>query len=377
MSIRYLAIVLSLILLLPIGLSFADREYPLRPNNEVLAGRYIVVVADDQSPEDVARDHGIEPEIVFKSALKGFAGPIKPDKARNVRDDSRVLSVENDRRVKLLAQILPTGIDRIDNDLNALAKIDQIDERVDVDIAILDTGIDFDHPDLNVYKRVDCASFFGCIENSGNDLNGHGSHVAGITGAIDNDFGVVGVAPGARLWSIQVLDNTGSGYISWIVAGIDYVHAHASEIEVDNMSFGCECSSPSLDSAISNTASAGVVQVAAAGNAGKDARKFSPANHPDVITVSAVADFDGIGGGLASPTCRADVDDTFADFSNFGSTVEIAAPGVCILSTWRNGGYNTISGTSMSSPHVAGAAALYIAKNGRDLNNDGLVNKDD
>jgi subtilisin family serine protease len=149
--------------------------------------------------------------------------------------------------------------------------------------------------------------------------------------------------------------------MSWIVAGIDWVTARAGQIEVANMSLGCECSSSSMDQAIARSVDAGVVYAVAAGNSDADAKSHSPANHPDVITVSALADFNGLAGGGGAPTCRSDQDDTLADFSNWGSRVEIAAPGVCILSTWKDGGYGTISGTSMASPHAAGAAALLAS----------------
>ncbi|MCH8338373.1 MAG: S8 family serine peptidase [Chloroflexi bacterium] len=265
-----------------------------------------------------------------------------------------------DQEVQLFDQTVPTGIQRIFADENPGITIDGVDDlRIDVDVAVIDTGIDSDHPDLNVVARTDCSggSPFKqkCKDNSGDDGNGHGTHVAGTIAALDDGSGVVGVAPGARLWAVKVLRNDGSGYISWIIAGIDYVTANADKIEVANMSLGCECSSPAMDDAITNSVAAGVVYAVAAGNSDKDASTFSPASHPDVITVSALADFDGEPGGTAASTCRSDQDDTLADFSNFGSLIEVTAPGVCIFSTWKDGGYNAISGTSMASPHAAGA----------------------
>ncbi len=223
-----------------------------------------------------------------------------------------------------------------------------------MDIAIIDTGVDLTHPDLNVFKNI---SFVKGVKK-GNDDNGHGTHVAGTTAAKDDSNGVVGVAPGARIWAVKVLDKNGSGSLSNVIKGIDYVTANAAQIEVTNMSLGCQCNSAAMNTAIANSVAAGVTYVVAAGNNAMDASTFSPANHPDVIAVSAIVDTDGKCGGLGSSTGYG-ADDTFASFSNFGSVVDIAAPGVNIYSTWKGGSYNTISGTSMASPHVAGAAALY------------------
>ena len=342
----------------------------LRPLG-VVPGRYIVVLRDDvgdprAAANALARTHGLGLGLVYSSALKGFSASI-PERALDaLARDPRIDYIEADQWVQAFAQTVPTGVKRIFADYNLNITIDGNDDwRVDVDVAVIDTGIDLDHPDLNVVGSTNCAQGGpfggGCNDGEGNDGNGHGTHVAGTIGAIDNGIGVVGVAPGARLWAVRVLDNGGSGWMSWIVGGIDWVTDKADIIEVANMSLGCECSSDALDTAISNSVAAGVVYAVAAGNSDKDAATFSPANHPDVITVSALADFDGEPDGLGSSTCRTDEDDTLANFSNWGDTVEVAAPGVCILSTWNDGGTRTISGTSMASPHAAGAAALLAA----------------
>lgn len=180
------------------------------------------------------------------------------------------------------------------------------------------------------------------------------------------------MAPGARLHAVKVLDRRGNGTTSGVIAGIDWVTANAATIDVANMSLSGggtsdgNCGYTNGDAehqAICAAVAAGVTFVVAAGNESTNAASSTPAAYEEVITVSALADFDGQPGGLGAATCRSDVDDTFADFSNYGSVVDIMAPGVCILSTWKDGGTNTISGTSMASPHVAGAAALYIADN--------------
>ncbi|MCH7625096.1 MAG: S8 family serine peptidase [Chloroflexi bacterium] len=325
----------------------------------------------DAASLDLVGRHGLTREFVYTRALRGASFIIPPGRLADVQSDPRVAFIERNQVVQAYPQVVPTGISRIEADVNTTANVDGLDDRVDVDIAIIDTGIDLDHPDLNVFRNTNCARggpFGGNCKSGGSegdDGNGHGTHVAGTTAALDNGIGVVGVAPGARLWAVRVLDNNGSGWMSWIIGGIDYVTKNADEIDVANMSLGCECESPAMDAAIASSVAAGVVYAVAAGNDNMDAAAFSPANHPDVITVSAIADFDGEGGAKAATTCRNDAgtDDTFATFSNYGSLIEIAAPGVCILSTWNDGGYYTISGTSMASPHVAGGAALYVVEN--------------
>jgi len=226
---------------------------------------------------------------------------------------------------------------------------------VDVDIAILDTGIDLDHPDLNVYRNV---SFVPGVA-SGDDDNGHGSHVAGIAAAKDNGIGVIGAAPGARLWSVKVCDGAGECKISNMIKGVEYITQHADEIDVVNISVETPFS-PALNRAVSASIKAGVTYVVAAGNYGKDASSTSPASNPDAITVSAIADSDGKCGGIGPKIGGGNsTDDSFASFSNFGSSVTIAAPGVSILSTYLNGKYAVDSGTSMAAPYVTGYAALY------------------
>ncbi len=342
-------------------------------------GRYIVVLRDGVNASAVADDHaratGARVSHVYEHALQGYAATFSDQAAAHIANDPRVDWVQPDTEVHAFGQTLPTGINRADAELNATAKIDGVDERVNVDVAVIDTGIDLTHPDLNVYRSTNCSGgspFKKSCGTGGDDDNGHGSHVAGTIAALDNSTGPVGVAPGARLWAVKVLNSNGSGYQSWIVAGIDYVAANAAEIEVANMSLGGggsddgNCGNSNNDAehkAICNAVGKGVTFAVAAGNSDADSAKSVPAAYDEVITVSALADFDGVAGGLGTPTCRTDEDDTFANFSNWGSDVDIIAPGVCIYSAWKDGGYNTISGTSMASPHVAGAAALYKANN--------------
>lgn len=357
-------------------------------NSNLIPGHYIVVLGEGESPERVASHHGLVPRHVYRHAFRGFAAAgVTPAKLKELKGDHRVEFVEQDKFFHIF-QTTPTGVDRIEADENGFAKIDGVDERVDVDIAILDTGIDQDHPDLNVIKFVNFAG------GGNDDRHGHGTHVAGTAAALDNGVGVVGVAPGARLWAIKVLGNSGSGYLSDIIAGIDYVTANSDEIEVSNMSLGGMGWSDALRLAILRSVNAGVVYVVAAGNNGMDVFGFDglfntfddiiPAAYPEVATISAMVDTNGRPGGGGGSTGYGP-DDSFASFSNYarskttsnpvnspGAAIDLLLPGVSIYSTYKDGSYATGSGTSMASPHAAGLAALYIAEHGRATNAAGV-----
>ena len=337
------------------------------PDTNGLARVIVVLESAAGDPATVAREHqgryGGAVRFFYHHALRGYAAEMPRTALERLGRERGVAYVERDQVLTAQGEV-PTGVDRIEADKSPPARIDGTDERVDVDVAVLDTGI-APHPDLNLVGGVRCTGLLGlfasCSAEDFTDGNGHGTHVAGTAAALDNGLGVVGVAPGARLWGVKVLNDLGIGFNSEILAGIDWVTARAATIEVVNMSLGCECASQAMTDAINRSTDAGLLYSVAAGNGGKDASAINPANHSRVLAVSAMADFDGAAGGGAAATCRSETDDTFADFSNFGSVVDIAAPGVCITSTWKNGAYATSSGTSMASPHVAGAAALYIA----------------
>ncbi|MEO3783245.1 S8 family serine peptidase [Actinocorallia sp. B10E7] len=332
---------------------------------------YIVVLKKGSDSVSVARQHSGEYSAkvlhTYDHALHGYAAAMTPAVAKKITEDPRVRFVQPDRSVRLEAQTVPTGVDRVDAEPRRSSGGGSAGERIDVDVAVIDTGIQSDHPDLNVHT----AGAKNCTGGTGaQDGNGHGTHVAGTIGALDDGEGVVGVAPGARVWPVRVLDDSGNGTFSSIICGIDHVTAHAGEIEVANLSLGATgtddgaCGNTARDAlhqAICTSVAAGVTYTVAAGNSSVDSAKHVPASYDEVITVSALADFDGLPGGKAQSTCVADQDDTFANFSNHGRDIDLIAPGACIRSTWIKGGYSTSSGTSMAAPHAAGAAARYKA----------------
>jgi subtilisin len=278
-------------------------------------------------------------------------------------------------------QRVPPGVRRVGAGLRTLSAATNGGRWVNADVAIIDTGIQPDHPDLRVVGGYNCT---GRNPKKWADNDGHGTHVAGIIGGMGRDGGVVGVAPGARLWSVKVLDADGYGWISWLVCGVDWVTAqhdphnrHAPLFEVANMSISYvraggnnrSCDDPRADmlhKAICRSVGAGISYVVAAGNESHDARRNRPAAYDQVITVGAIADYDGQGGGAGKvadscPYWTGVRDDALAGFSNYGPDLDFVAPGVCVLSTWKNSRYAYLSGTSMAAPHVTGAVAVYRA----------------
>ncbi|MDQ6866243.1 MAG: S8 family serine peptidase, partial [Thermoproteota archaeon] len=324
---------------------------------ETIPHQYIVVLKNGvtENPLSIAQQaisRGALVPFVYNNAIKGFAIKIANKLVLNsILSNPSVDFVEPDIKVQAFSQVASTGYSRVGGPSSVLNGSQP--RVVNAGIAIIDTGIDSSHPELNVHKQVS----FVPGTSSANDDNGHGTAVAGIAAA-EGRVGVVGIAPGARLWAIKVLDKSGTGSMSSIIEGIDYVTQNAGQIDAANLSFGCKCTSFALDTAINNSVAAGVTFVVAAGNAGEDASLWSPASNPNVISVAAMADSDGKCGGLGPPT-KYGPDDSLAIFSNFGSKVTIAAPGVNIHTTYIGSAYATLSGTSVAAPFVTGAAALY------------------
>jgi len=231
-------------------------------------------------------------------------------------------------------QTLPWGIDRINADVSQATTTGD-----PVKVAIVDTGIDITHPDLAANVK---GGMTAVNTTSYKDDNGHGSHVAGIVAAVDNTIGVVGVGPGIDLYGVKVLDRRGSGYVSDIIEGLAW--CQSADMDVVNMSLGTSSYVQSFHAAVSALYASGTVIVAAAGNDGIGSAVNYPAAFSEVIAVSATTQLDA----LAYFTCT-------------GPQIELSAPGYQIYSTYKGGGYATLSGTSMASPHVAGVAALVIA----------------
>lgn len=281
--------------------------------------------------------------VTLPSAAAGSSLALRPG-IRSVQPDYQVRALgkpaANDPQP---SQTLPWGVDRIDAELAWTTSTAE-----SVNIAIIDTGIDKDHPDLvdnlkGGVLTITSGKYKRKSRDQWDDDNGHGTHVAGTVAAVNNSIGVVGVGPKANLYAVKALDRNGSGWVSDIIAGIQW--SIENGMRVLNMSFGSSSDSQALHDAITTAYNAGIVQVAAAGNSGPDDNTvIYPAKYAETIAVSATDSGDGI-----------------AWFSSRGPEVDLAAPGVDINSTWNDGYYKSISGTSMATPHVSGTAALVVA----------------
>lgn len=366
---RVLVMTFSLLLLASSGPSLVEARPVRQPlmMQDGLSGPVIVLLNDDADSSRVIRESSVtQPRQVYTRAIRGFAADLSAAEVQRLARDPRVRNISPDLPVYAQDQTLPTGVDRIDADRNSIARIDGSPTGVNAGIAILDSGIDPGHPDLNVVGGTDCVGSGGY-----SDPAGHGTHVAGIAAAKDNGSGVVGVAPGARLYAVKILNSSLAGNLSNVICGLDWVIANRGQVDVVNLSVagtgGDEsCSANAYRQAFCNTVNAGVTVVVAAGNYGRDAATTAPATYSEVIAVSAFTDYNGRPGGGAPANCSessGNADDTFANYSNFGGDIDIAAPGTCIRSTLPGGGTGYKTGTSMASPHVAGAAALYISTN--------------
>ncbi len=361
-----------------------DRATDAQPGDPP-SGQVIVILREGTDAEAAAtraRGLGARVERTFRHAVRAYAAEVSPGQARRLAADPRVLAVVPDEVIAadegLTAQTVPTGIRRVYGNKSTAARINGVDERIDADVAIYDTGIDPTHTDLNVAGGYNCTT---TNRSSWKDEQGHGTHVAGTVGALDNGSGVVGVAPGVRLWAVRILDANGEGRLSWWICGLDWIASQRDPadpsrplIEAVNMSVtrwgrddnNCGYTNDDvLHQAICRVVARGITVVAAAANDSAAAAKRTPASYNEVITVSALADTDGKPGALGGNLCWSwgtyDKDDTFANFSNYGTDVDLIAPGKCIWSTKRGQSYGYSSGTSMAAPHVAGAAALYLA----------------
>ncbi|MGH8998858.1 MAG: S8 family serine peptidase [Acidimicrobiia bacterium] len=354
----------------------------------LLSSRYIVVLEDGADPAAVARDvSGLGATVQgLLGAVDGLVAALPRGAAAAVETRPGVRFVTPDRPMRLADSTTSHGVSRIgaatDTGVEAVP-VPSAGNRAGV--AILDTGI-ADHPDLNVAGGVNCSSdllgnLVGGLIGVGDgysDPHGHGTHVAGTVAALADGNGAVGVSPGAPLYAVKVFGALGTGKLSDVICGLDWVAANAAEknIKVVNMSLGgnglddTSCGADAEDAlhvAVCNVVAQGVTVVVAAGNAKVNLGETVPASYDEVLTVGAMADYDGLPGGTAQPTCgdSKDPDDTVAGFSNYADVDHdadhmISAPGVCIFSTWNDGSYATISGTSMASPHAAGAVARCI-----------------
>ena len=368
MKLKYL----SLIAALPL-VAIASQAQAERPGDKI-ANSYICVFKANAVSRGSAQAEanravqaaGGQLKHVYSVALKGFAANMSEQGMENSkRANANIDYCEQDQVVTagpVRADAPPSGGGSVQPAQTTPWGIARVNGGAAGSFAtawVIDTGLDFTHPDLNV-DQARSRSFLE-RDTSPIDQNGHGTHVAGTIAAYDNAIGVIGVAPGAKVVAIRVLDRRGSGTNSGVIAGVDHVAANGQPGDVANMSLGGGVST-ALDTAVVNAAKGGVRFALAAGNESDNANNHSPAraNGTNVFTVSSFA-----------------VGDKWSSFSNFGNPpIDYAEPGSAIKSTWLNGGYNTISGTSMATPHLAGLLLAGAVRSGGNVIGDPDGNPD-
>lgn len=381
-----ISIFVAALILVMVSCNYDNSNNPLSRTTKTILTKpgfndqYIIVLNDSKeassltyiSPDVKARmilsSNGIPSDaliFVYDKVLNGFSAKMTLEQANKLAADARVAYVEPDQEVNLpddnlesidtkndqiQTQTTPWGISYVGGYINS-SDISNV-------AWIIDTGVDLTHSDLNVVTSR-CTTFVtsGQDATTANDLHGHGTHVAGTIAAKNNTIGVVGVAAGAGVVAVKVLNRYGSGTYSQIIAGVNYVARYGRSGDVANMSLGGSAST-SLDNAVRSCASYGIYFAIAAGNSSADANNYSPArvNGTGIYTVSAHNN-----------------SGYFASFSNYGNPpIDYCAPGVSIYSTYKGDRYATMSGTSMAAPHVAG----ILLATGGNITNRGTVSGD-
>lgn len=377
--------------------------------------RYVVILKNGASQSQDARSLGATPTMTYGAPIPGYAAVLSDSAQQQVKSDPNVLMAVADRHFKGagtkprqissagvrgvaeggtdriaeaeaegcataangyclatgLTQAVPSNLERVGLLESPTADINGTDDPIPVGVAVLDTGIETENPELNVAGGVNCSD---SPQPGYGDVYGHGTFVGGVIAAEDNSFGVVGVAPGAPLYSVRVLDENDGAELSNILCGIDWVIAHRSEIRVANMSFveeevpvaedhhcGRTVNDP-LHLAICEGVKDGITFVAAAGNYAENTAEAIPAGYSQVITAGGLSDTDGKPGGEGGE-CWGYKDDVFAPFSNYGRAVDVLAVATCDESDFLEGTVVEWEGTSFASPAVAGAAALLLDQN--------------
>lgn len=323
-------------------------------NGVAIAGSYIItyqptqtlptapgarVAATEALAEQLLNQYAVanpQAQVLATGDQTNFLAQLTDSEVAKLRQDPSISLIEPDRMVSMCSCVDVATTSTLTWNVQQTG-YGRGDLQTSKTVWVIDTGIDLDHPDLNVDTGRSRSFVSG--KTSADDENGHGTHVAGIIGAKNNSIGITGVASGATLVALRVLDEEGEGRLSGIIQALTYVVQNGKAGDVVNLSLGGESASTTLDRAVLQVANAGILIAIAAGNDSKSADSYSPArvNHANIFTVSAM-----------------DSQNRFASFSDYGSSVDVCAYGVRIRSTYKNGSYATLSGTSMAAPHVAG-----------------------